>query len=91
MTRYSFFLALVMFLGIPSTHAIVMTSEGLSTSSGFIAWKDLVSLPQQVKILQACTVILAGVVIYTTWFKHSPKVIEKNITNNDSEFNTAHD
>lgn len=88
MQRYSLFLAMAMFLSTPSTNAIVMTNEGLDTGSSFIAWKDLASLPKQVKLLQACTVILAGVVVYTTWFKQSPKVIEKNITNDDSKLNS---
>lgn len=66
--RYVLPIVLAVSLSAQSMNAMMMDSEGITTDHGYITWKQLISMPAQVRMLQFLYVgsiaAVAGVYAY---------------------------
>jgi len=65
-----------------------MDNESIKTAQGSIKWEQLMSLPgqmnalkNQVRVLQACTVLAAAALIYMKWFKDAETTLDGDTDN----------
>lgn len=100
MNRYSALLSVLILTHTFSSNAIMMNNQGVTTEKGFVSWELFIDLPKQVnkmerkvdnmqRLLILGSVVIAGYLIYSKWFKESSNSTTDAQVNADTDNKVA--